>query len=158
MDIKIVEGDLLRQDVDAIVNAWNVNTVPWPGFRPAGVSGAILKRAGDAPFEEVSRHGPMEVGEAVLTTAGKLPHKGIIHVAGIDATWQATRASIQDSTRNAVRVASENGFRSIAFPLIGSGVGAFNEAQALDLMKEALETVAYDGEVRLVQFAPVAGR
>lgn len=157
MDIKIVEGDLLSQNVDVIVNAWNVNTVSWPGFRPAGVSGAILKRAGDAPFDEISRRGPMDVGDAVLTTAGNLSHKGIIHLAGIDARWKATRASIQDSTCNAVRVAAENGYRSIAFPLIGSGVGAFNEAQVLDLMQEALETVTFDGEVRLVQFAPPAG-
>src|SRR5687768_13024288 len=84
MHVETVSGDLLDQDVDVIVNAWNRNIIPWWLLLPQGVSGAIKRRAGYAPFREVGRHGPMPLGSAVFTSAGRLPHRGIIHVAGIN--------------------------------------------------------------------------
>jgi O-acetyl-ADP-ribose deacetylase (regulator of RNase III) len=63
--------------------AWNRNIIPWWLLLPQGVSGAIKKRGGLEPFREVARHGPIPLGQAVLTGAGRLPFKGIIHVAGI---------------------------------------------------------------------------
>src|SRR5512132_2785133 len=108
--IKVVEGDLLDQDVDVIVNAWNRNIIPWWLLLPQGVSGAIKRRAGLEPFRELARHGPMPLGSAVLTSAGKLPHKAIIHVAGINILWRASDTSIRDSVRNSVQVAEKAGF------------------------------------------------
>lgn len=119
--VEVVEGDLLDQDVDVIVNAWNRNIIPWWLLLPQGVSGAIKRRGGTAPFKEVEKHGPIPLGEAVLTSAGRLPFKGIIHVAGINMLWRASERSIRDSVKNALQVAHEHGFRSIAFPLIGAG-------------------------------------
>ena len=87
MEIQVVDGDLLDQDVDVIVNAWNRNIIPWWLLLPQGVSRAIKRRAGRAPFRELARKGPMPLGSAVLTTAGRLPHKAIIHVAGINLLW-----------------------------------------------------------------------
>ena len=58
MELSTVEGDLLEQPVEVIVNAWNRNVIPWWLLRPTGVSGAIKRRAGSAPFREVGRHGP----------------------------------------------------------------------------------------------------
>src|ERR1051325_5052741 len=57
MNIVLVDGDLLNQSVDAIVNAWNRNLLPWWLLLPQGVSGAIKRRAGTAPFRELRRHG-----------------------------------------------------------------------------------------------------
>jgi O-acetyl-ADP-ribose deacetylase (regulator of RNase III) len=57
--ITLVEGDLLDQDVDAIVNSWNRNIIPWWLLLPQGVSGAIKRRGGIAPFKELARCGPM---------------------------------------------------------------------------------------------------
>ncbi len=74
---------LLEQDVDAIVNAWNRNLFPWWLLLPQGVSGAIKRRGGLAPFRELRRYGVLPLGGAVLTSAGRLPFQGIIHVAGI---------------------------------------------------------------------------
>ncbi len=71
MNISIVEGDLLNQDVDVIVNAWNRNIIPWWVLLPQGVSGAIKRRGGKAPLREVGRHGAIPLGGAVLTCAGK---------------------------------------------------------------------------------------
>ena len=151
MPVDIVEGDLLDQPVDAIVNAWNRNIIPWWLLLPQGVSGAIKRRGGTAPFREVARVGPMPLGSAVVTGAGRLPFKGIIHVAGIDMLWRASARSIQDSVRNALERAGEHGFRSVAFPIIGAGSGSFNEDRALELMREALgDAPAFD--VRVVRF------
>src|SRR6266852_2742321 len=102
--IKVVKGDLLDQKVDVIVNAWNRNIIPWWLLLPQGVSGAIKRRAGLQPFREVARCGPIPLGEAVLTSAGKLPFRGIIHVAGIDGLWRASETSIRRSMRSAMRL------------------------------------------------------
>src|SRR3954454_20024433 len=90
MNAIVVEGDLLDQPVDSIVNAWNRNIIPWWLLLPQGVSGAIKRRGGLQPFREVGRHGPIPLGHAVLTSAGRLPFRGIIHVAGINGLWRAS--------------------------------------------------------------------
>ncbi|RKH89501.1 Appr-1-p processing protein [Corallococcus sp. AB045] len=151
MPVQLVEGDLLDQPVDAIVNAWNRNIIPWWLLLPQGVSGAIKRRGGTAPFRELARVGPMPLGSAVVTRPGRLPFKGIIHVAGINMLWRASARSIQDSVRNALARATEHGFRSLAFPIIGAGSGSFNEDRALELMREALGD-APDFDVRVVRF------
>src|ERR1700760_3770102 len=80
MDLRVVEGDLLDQDVEVIVNAWNRNLIPWWLLLPQGVSRAIKHRAGIQPFREVARHGPIPLGGAVITGAGRLPFRAIVHV------------------------------------------------------------------------------
>ena len=70
MDVNLVEGDLLDQPVDVIVNAWNRNIIPWWLLLPQGVSGAIKRRGGTSPFKELRKHGPIPLGRAVLTSAG----------------------------------------------------------------------------------------
>src|SRR5690606_18923164 len=115
MNATIVRGDLLDQKGDVIVNAWNRNVIPWWLLLPQGVSGAIKKRGGTGPFKELRKFGAIPLGTAVLTSAGKLPFKGIIHVAGINLLWRASERSIRDSVRNALAVAEEHGFQSIAF-------------------------------------------
>ena len=62
MNLAIVEGDLLDQDVDVIVNAWNRNIIPWWLLLPSGVSGAIKKRGGREPFRELAKMGPIHSG------------------------------------------------------------------------------------------------
>ncbi len=152
MNITVVEGDLLDQDVDVIVNAWNRNIIPWWLLLPQGVSGAIKRRGGKAPFREVGRHGAIPLGGAVLTTAGKLPFKAIIHVAGINMLWMASERSIRDSVRNAIQLAHEKGFQSIAFPLIGAGSGGFNQDQAKKLMLNELSKLDVPMLVKIVAF------
>ncbi len=152
MPVHIVEGDLLDQPVEAIVNAWNRNIIPWWLLLPQGVSGAIKRRAGLAPFRELGRVGPMPLGTAVVTSAGRLPFKAIIHVAGINMLWRASERSIQDSVRNALARARERGLTSLAFPLIGAGSGGFDEQRALDTMRVVLDAEAGDLDVRVVRF------
>jgi O-acetyl-ADP-ribose deacetylase len=149
---RLVEGDLLDQDVDAIVNSWNRNLIPWWLLVPGGVSGAIKKRAGTAPFRELGLHGLLPLGGAVLTGAGRLPHKAIIHVAGIGLLWMSSQRSVRTSVRNALAVASAAGLKSVAFPLIGAGVGGGAEERVLGWMREELAECSFAGEVRIVRY------
>ncbi len=152
MNLHLIHGDLLDQDVDVIVNAWNRNIIPWWLLIPQGVSRAIKKRAGLAPFRELGRLGSIPLGGAVLTGAGDLPHKGIIHVAGISLFWISSEFSIRKSVRNAVELANASGFQSIAFPLIGAGTGGGKASRVLDMMQDELRSMDFDGEVRLVSY------
>ena len=116
------------------------------------MSCAIKRRAGYAPFIELGRRGPIPVGKAVLTSAGRLPHKGIIHVAGINLLWTATAFSIQESVRSAMELVNLHGFASVAFPLIGAGTGSFGEAGSERLMLETLVQINSGARVIIVRF------
>lgn len=150
MKITVVAGDLLDQPVEAIVNAWNRNIIPWWLLLPQGVSGAIKRRAGYAPFRELARTGPLPLGAAVATSAGKLPFRAIIHVAGINLLWRSSRGSIRASVRSAVELARERGFVSLALPLIGAGTGGGRPQEVLEMIRRELETIDFDGDVRIV--------
>jgi O-acetyl-ADP-ribose deacetylase len=154
--VTVVAGDLLDQEVEVIVNAWNRNIIPWWLLLPQGVSGAIKRRGGLAPFRELARHGPLPLGGAVLTSAGKLPFRGIIHVAGINMLWRASERSIRDSVRNAMQLVEQHEFRSVAFPLIGAGSGGFRPAEAQGLMQETLAGVESAAHVTIVIYKMVA--
>lgn len=148
----LVEGDLLDQTVQVIVNPWNRNILPWWLLLPQGVSGAIKRRAGLAPFRELGRAGSLALGQAVLTSAGRLPHKGIIHVAGINLWWRSSADSIQDSVRSAMHLVQQHGFSSVAFPLIGAGTGGFGEDGTLALMTQAFADIESTAAVSIVRY------
>ena len=152
VEVQIVQGDLLDQDVDVIVNAWNRNIIPWWLLLPQGVSGAIKRRGGTGPFKQLRKYGPIPLGGAVLTSAGRLPFKGIIHVAGINMLWRASERSIRESVGNATALAHEKGFRSIAFPLIGAGSGGFNQERAKAILEDELGKLEYPMEATVVVF------
>lgn len=152
MQVDVVQGDLLDQSVDVIVNAWNRNIIPWWLLLPQGVSGAIKRRGGTQPFREVARHGPIALGQAVLTSAGKLPFRGIIHVAGISMLWRASEFSIRQSVRSAMEIVEREGFVSVAFPLIGAGSGSFNAAKSLAIMLEELQKIESHARVVVVEY------
>ncbi|MBS2006570.1 MAG: macro domain-containing protein [Cyanobacteria bacterium SZAS TMP-1] len=149
--VSILQGDLLDQKTDAIVNPWNQNLVPWWLLLPKGVAGAIRSRAGMKPFIEVGRNGPIPLGEAVVTTAGKLPFRCIIHVASINMMWRASEQTIRLSVINAIRAAEENHVKSLAFPIIGSGSGGFNAKKAQEIMLKTLEKLESNVEVTIVK-------
>ena len=150
--IHIVEGDLLDQNVEVIVNAWNRNIIPWWLLLPQGVSKAIKRRGGYEPFRELAKRGPIPLGGAVHTSAGKLPFKGIIHVAGINMLWFATEKSIRLSVRSALALTKENRYRSIAFPLIGAGTGGASQQKTLDMICEEISSSDFEGEAVVVKF------
>jgi O-acetyl-ADP-ribose deacetylase len=153
MNLQIIQGDLLNQDVEVIVNAWNRNIIPWWLLLPQGISGAIKRRGGTGLFKELRKHGSIPLGGAVMTSAGKLPFMAIIHVAGINMFWRASETSIRNSVRNAMALAHEKGFQSIAFPLIGAGSGGFKPDRARAIMEDELQKLDFPMKVSLVIFA-----
>ena len=156
MKLEIVTGDLLDQPVAVIVNAWNRNIIPWWLLLPQGVSGAIKRSAGHQPFRELARKGPIPLGSAVLTSAGKLPFQAIIHVAGINLLWRSSEKSVRDSVTNAMKLVTENKFESVAFPLIGSGSGGAKQERAKQWMLDELGRIEFDGVVRVVEYHKIA--
>ena len=89
----------------------------------------------------------------ILTSAGQLPFKGIIHVAGIGFTWTSSERAIRLSVINALNLA-QGRFISIAFPLIGSGTGGMKQKWVEEIMVETIKKVIFSGEIRIVRFKP----
>lgn len=137
----VVFGDLLDQPVDAIVNPWNSNVIPWWLLLPQGVSGAIRKRAGAEAFHSLTTAGFLKPGTAIYAKAGKLTFKGIIHVAALTPFWTTSEAIIQTCVKNAIQMALSKGFTSLAFPLLGSGVGGQNPDAVAQLIRETAAEV-----------------
>ncbi|PIT21649.1 Appr-1-p processing protein [Snodgrassella communis] len=152
MQPEIISGDLLEQPVEVIVNAWNRNIIPWWLLLPQGVSGAIKRKAGYAPFRQLGRAGALKLGSAVVTSAGKLPYRAIIHVAGINMFWRASAYSIRTSVISAMNIVNTQNYASVAFPLIGAGSGGFSSEQALQIMQETLISVETKARVIIVKY------
>jgi O-acetyl-ADP-ribose deacetylase len=150
MNLQLIEGDLLDQDVDVIVNAWNRNTIPWWMLLPQGVPGAIKRHGGIGPFKELREQGAIPLGGAAMTSAGQLPFKGIIHVAVNRVYWGASEWSIRQSVRNAMTLAQEKGFHSVAFPLFGVGNTGYRWEQAKAIMEDELGKLDMPLDIRLV--------
>ena len=149
---EIIEGDLLNQDIEVIVNSWNRNIIPWWLLLPQGVSGAIKRKGGVEPFKELAKAGSIPLGEAKLTAAGTLPYKEIIHVAGINMLWFATEYSVSKSVENAMKIVNNNSYNSVAFPLIGSGSGNRGKEWSLKIMLEAFKQIESRAKVIIVKY------
>ena len=100
----------------------------------------------------------MPLGSAVKTTAGRLPFRAIIHVAGINLVWRASEASIRGSVRNAMQIVDVDGYKSVAFPVIGAGAGNFGTEGALGFMLDELEGIETGARVVIVIFDPRSAR
>jgi O-acetyl-ADP-ribose deacetylase (regulator of RNase III) len=137
LTIEINEGDISLIEADALVNAANNHF--WMG---AGVAGA-LKRAGGAEIEEQAVvQGPVPVGEVVVTKAGRLKAKYVIHAAVMGQDLRTSAAAIKKATENSLSRADELGCKSIAFPALGTGVGGFPLDECARLMINAARDYA----------------
>ncbi|HEY33351.1 MAG TPA: macro domain-containing protein [Dehalococcoidia bacterium] len=129
VEIDVRQGDITRLAFDAVVNAANNHL--WMG---GGVAGA-LKRAGGPEIEaEALSKGPIPVGEAAVTTAGKLPARYVIHAAVMGQDLRTDAEKIRQATRNSLLRAGEIGVRTIAFPALGTGVGGFPLGECARIM------------------------
>jgi O-acetyl-ADP-ribose deacetylase (regulator of RNase III) len=154
--IKVVQGDITQADVDAIVNA--ANDQLWMG---AGVAGAIV-RAGGAGIEyEAMQQAPIRTGEAVITGAGHLTARHVIHAAVMGQDLETDGGTIAAATAAALALAEKADLRSIAFPALGTGVGGFPIDECARLMIHAVRQCTDDSPLRQVRFilfdAPALG-
>ena len=115
------------------------------------MSGAIKKKGGYEPFRELRKYGLIPLGGAVETGPGTLPFRAIIHVAGINLLWFATKYSIQESVRSAMAIVNTRQYTSVAFPIIGSGSGSRSREKALTLMLEAFDALESRASVKVVK-------
>jgi O-acetyl-ADP-ribose deacetylase (regulator of RNase III) len=155
--IVLLEGDLTAQAVDAIVNAANSRLQ-----LGAGVAGAIREKGGPTIQAECDRIGPIAVGEAVVTGAGNLPARFVIHAAGMALGGRADEQSVRSAMRAALERAREKGCRSIAVPAIGAGIAGFPLQRCAEvLLEEARRHLAGETpleEIRFVLFGEPAYR
>ena len=129
--IELTKGDITKLTVDAIVNAANTSLMGG-----GGVDGAIHRAGGPAILEEcrqiVARQGRCNTGEAVVTTAGKMPSKHVIHTVG--PVWNNGKyhedEKLANCYKNSLQLAVDNGCRTIAFPNISTGIYRFPKSRA----------------------------
>lgn len=136
MEIEVRQGDITSFDGDAVVNAANNRLI-----LGAGVAGAIRARGGPSIQEEcneyVRRRGPLRVGQAAVTGAGALPARWVIHAAAMGDV-PPSGSTIAEATRSALELARDHGMKSVAFPVLGSGVGGFEFRTAAGVMLDEI--------------------
>jgi O-acetyl-ADP-ribose deacetylase (regulator of RNase III) len=157
--VELVQGDLTRQDVDAIVNAANSSLMGG-----GGVDGAIHRAGGPAILAECRRivdaRGPLAAGDAVITTAGRLPCRHVIHTVG--PRWRDGRhgepATLAACYVSSLRLAREHGLRSVAFPSIATGAYGYPVSEAarvaISTVRREVEGAEAPDLVRWVLFSP----
>lgn len=140
--IRVEQGDIAAFDGDAVVNAANNHLV-----MGAGVAGALRRRGGGAIQEacdaHVREHGPLGVGEAALTTGGDLPARYVIHAAAM-GDRPADAGTIRSATRASLEIAAEHGLSSLAFPVLGAGIGGFPFDASARIMVDEIRAFGRD--------------
>lgn len=147
--LELTQGDITKQDTEAVVNAANKRLAPG-----GGVAGAIHSAAGPELWEECRKLGGCETGDAKITEGYKLPAAHVIHTVGPVYSGSARDAELlAASYRNSLELAEENGIKSISFPAISTGAFGYPVEEAAEI---ALETVIdyleKGSEIDLVRF------
>jgi O-acetyl-ADP-ribose deacetylase (regulator of RNase III) len=155
--ILIIAGDLVEQEVDAIVNAANNDLV-----LGGGVAGAIRSRGGPSIQQECDAHGPVAVGEAALTGAGELTARHVIHAASMALGGGTSTESLRSAMDNVFLLAREHHVKTIAIPAVGTGIAGFPMDECASVMADCLSRALAGGwhpaEVRFVLFGDGARR
>ncbi len=135
MKIEVLKGSILEVDADAIVNPANSR-----GLMGGGVAGVIKRFGGEEIEKEATEKAPIPIGSAVLTTAGKLKFKGIIHSPTMEEPAMATtEEKVRKAVRAALELAEKECFKVIAFPGMGTGVGRLPKDVAARAMMEEIK-------------------
>src|SRR5207244_12381050 len=125
----VERGDITDWEVDALVNAANSTLA-----MGTGVAAAIKRKGGVIIEEEAIRQGPVEVGEAVLTTGGNLPATHVIHAAVMGPDLKTDGEKIAATTRAVLALAAKHRITSLALPALGTGVGHVPAAVSANAM------------------------
>ena len=134
--LELVDGDITEMDTDAIVNAANAQLV-----LGGGVAGAIRRKGGPEIQAECNKIGGTFVGGAVITKAGKLKAKYVIHAVGPRMGEGDEDRKLKNATLNSLKVADQNNLKSISFPAISAGIFGFPIERCAKIMLET--TMSY---------------
>jgi O-acetyl-ADP-ribose deacetylase (regulator of RNase III) len=129
VEILIEQGDITTYNVSAIVNAAN-NDLLLGG----GVAGAIARKGGDAIQEECNKIGPIKIGQAAITTGGRLPAKYVLHAASMRLGGTTTEDALKSSVVACLNLAERYQLETIAFPAIGTGIAGFPIRRCAEIM------------------------
>ena len=138
--IEVIEADITRLEVDAIANAANTQL-----RHGGGVAAAIALAGGPEIQQESDRAAPIGLGDAVETTAGKMPSRWVVHAATMELGGPTSADVIRRATRNTLRKADELGARSLALVAFGTGVGGFPLDEAARIEVEEVRAHLADG-------------
>lgn len=127
--IEIRQGDLTEMDTDAIVNAAN-NDLQLGG----GVAGAIRRKGGPRIQAECDEIGTIPVGGAAITSGGDLKARHLIHAASMELGGSTSARALRSSTAHSLRIAAQNGLKTIAFPAVGTGIAGFPLRECAEIM------------------------
>ena len=131
--IELWNGDICDLEVDAIVNPANLSL-----WMATGVGGAIKRAGGDAIEFAAVRQAPVPLGGSIVTTAGTLAARAVIHAVSLDRDRRTSGPIIEAAVRSAMDRAREIGATSIAFPALGTGVGGFPLDEAARITVETV--------------------
>ena len=134
--LELAEGDITELRTDAIINAANSSLI-----LGAGVAGAIRTKGGPAIQEECNEIGGCAVGCAVITTGGNLKARFVIHAVGPRKGEGDEEEKLRNATLNSLKVANDNGLKSIGFPAISTGVFGFPIERCAEIMLSS--TIGY---------------
>jgi O-acetyl-ADP-ribose deacetylase (regulator of RNase III) len=136
MEFTVVQGDIARQEADALVNAAGTSLQ-----MGSGVAGALRRGAGSEINREAVSKGPVELGEVAVTDAYDLDADIVVHAAAMPhyGDGRATEDSIRDATRNAFAAADERGCESLVIPALGCGVAGFDLAEGARAIAEEID-------------------
>ncbi len=124
--ISVIKGDITEVDCEAIVNPANSLLI-----MGGGVAGAIKRKGGDVIEKEATKFAPCPIGKAILTTAGTLPAKYVIHAPTMERpAMRTTIEKVEKAIMASLELAEENKINCIAFPGMGTGVGGLSAQQA----------------------------
>lgn len=129
--LEVREGDIAAVDADALANAANDRL--WMG---AGVAGALKRAGGDEIEAEAMALGPIPLGSAVATSAGRLPARWVVHGAVMGQDLRTDGELVRRTTRSCLELADELGCGSLALPAFGTGVGGFSVDECARIMVE----------------------
>ncbi|MFL5775872.1 MAG: macro domain-containing protein [Chloroflexota bacterium] len=147
--IELWNGDICDLEVDAIVNAANLSL-----WMATGVGGAIKRAGGDSIEFAAVRQAPVAIGDAVVTPAGTLAARFVVHAVSLDRDRRTSGAIIDAAVRSAFLRARENAVTSIAFPALGTGVGGFPlDEAALVTVKAVRDELPASPTIQHVIFA-----
>ena len=130
--LEVVDGDIATLEVDAVANAANDHL--WMG---AGVAGALKRAGGEEIEREAVAKGPIAVGDAVVTGAGRLPARWVVHGAVMGQDLRTDADLVGRTTTRCLELADELGAHSIALPAFGTGVGGFPLEECARIMVAA---------------------
>jgi O-acetyl-ADP-ribose deacetylase (regulator of RNase III) len=127
--VRVVQGDITERDVDAVVNAAHSNLK-----HGGGVAGAIVRRGGQVIQEESDAIGFTPVGKAVMTGAGRLPARHVIHAVGPRMGEGDEDRKLTSAVESVLRLATEHGMKSVSMPAISSGIFGFPKDRCADIL------------------------